>query len=141
MLVDHFTYSIGVGKHTAVFPKNPRSSTFSCRGRHVETTATTPKERRVAKEHSPAFRLKRNTQLASLKEEWFLLGESSVKFAWRLPPLLLLSVHLCSERWMAAAEDAPSVFQMEGAKEGLSNKGIAERLTLGIIRILGMYSV
>ncbi|CAG01414.1 unnamed protein product [Tetraodon nigroviridis] len=37
---------------------------------------------------------------------------------------------------MAAAEDAPSVFQMEGAKEGLSNKGIAERLTLGIIRIL-----
>lgn len=30
---------------------------------------------------------------------------------------------------------------MEGAKEGSSTKGIAERLTLGIIRILGMYSV
>lgn len=43
--------------------------------------------------------------------------------------------------WMTAAEDAARVSQMEGAKEGLSIKGIAERLTLGIIRILGMYRV
>lgn len=54
---------------------------------------------------------------------------------------MLLSLRLCSERWMIAAKDATSVFQMEGTKEGSSIKGIAERLTLGIIRILGMYSI
>lgn len=81
--------------------------------------------------------------MAILKIEWFLLGDlsASIKFAWRIQRLLLLSVRLCSERWMIAAEDATSVFQMEGAKEGSSIKGIAERLTLGIIRILGTYSV
>lgn len=69
------------------------------------------------------------------------MGDISVRLAWRSQLLLLLSV-LCSERWMKAAKDATSVFQMEGAKQGsTSAKGIAERLTLGIIRILGMYSV
>lgn len=29
---------------------------------------------------------------------------------------------------------------MEGMKDGLSLKGVAERLTLGITRVLGMYN-
>lgn len=48
-----------------------------------------------------------------------------------------------------AAEDAPWVlyklviatFQMEETKESLAFKGVAERLTLGITRILGVYHV
>lgn len=42
---------------------------------------------------------------------------------------------------MIAEKDATRAFQMEGAKEGLSIKAIAERLTLGVIRTLGMYRV
>lgn len=47
------------------------------------------------------------------------------------------------------AEDAPRIaskvviasIQMEGVKESLSFQGAAERLTLGVIRVLGMYYV
>lgn len=37
--------------HTAVLPKYARVSSLFCRRRHVETTATTPKEPSVAKEY------------------------------------------------------------------------------------------
>lgn len=60
-----------------------------------------------------------------------------VKFS---APLVAICVFVPG-RWMIAAEDATRAFQMEGTKDAFSNKGIAERLTLGIIRILGMYSV
>ena len=48
-----------------------------------------------------------------------------------------------------AAEDAfmvwckcvNAIFQMEEIKESLAFKGVAERLTLGITRILGVYCV
>lgn len=33
-----------------------------------------------------------------------------------------------------------SILDMEGMKDGLSFKGVAERLTLGITRVLGMYN-
>lgn len=55
----------------------------------------------------------------------------------------------CACVWGFFAEDAPRIvskvvitgIQMEGVKESLSFQGAAERLTLGIIRVLGMYDV
>lgn len=101
-----------------------------------------PKSQALLRKYSPALCCK-------LTPDWMLFA--MVAFYW-LKFMSTMQTSSCVypiHRGVRTARDAPrilgyfliGVFQMEEIKESLVFKGVAERLTLGITRILGMYSV
>lgn len=154
----YFHSLIELNRRTAARPENPRIHISRCR-RHVESTAASHSRRtqRCQGLQVPPF----PSKLASdwlygvvADSHWLKLAST----VWQISWCCFLSV-VCWGHLSGTPEVSPGRSQendafiaflfflfftlvkleMEGVKDGLSFKGVAERLTLGITRVLGVY--